>query len=415
MLERVRRIFSHRRLQAAGMVSGPGSGIYSRETSSGGAGHYVHDPSSVCVIHSRRPEAFCDLDDEAVAREEVHGHAENYSQLGIEPAPIRASTDQLIEGRREKNVSRGQVDLEREMANREGDVERAPDRAEALRGSASVAREQAQEYVERADDERRVADEHRHRHRRLERRYRIAPSKKLIAFKASAVVAFDLGVVVAAFGLIPGSLFSKVLLATGVSVAPLAISIGLAAWLSAANHRIRFGAAAGRYALIAALVAALGLLLMIPFRAAAFSDEVIPPLAFGFLSVLQVALVMSEAASWMVWFDAKVGRALEEQIREREARADKWQRLADAEAMQAKKAIEAVEEVEREAARSRALLRREEPLRRGITNGEGGSALILKGVRDNAILEGVAAGNRDAERREAEGEAAPPRRMPVGM
>jgi hypothetical protein len=415
MIDRVKRMFRNRRLQAAGMVSAHGAGIYSREAPPSGAGHYVHDPSSDCAIHSRRPEAFCDLTDEAVAREEIHGHAENYSQLGIEPGPIRASTDQLIEGRREQNVSRGHVDLEHDMARHEGDVEMAPDRADGIRATAMSCQQQAQEFIERADDERRKADEIRHRHRRLDRRYRIAPSKSLIGAKAAAIVMFDLGVVVAAFGLIPGSFFSKVLLAIGVSVAPVTISIGLAAWLSAANHGIRFGRAAGRYALIAALTAALGLLLMIPFRAAAFSDEVISPLALSFLSVIQVALVMSEAASWMVWFDAKVGRALEQQIAEREAQAENWQRLADAENGSAKKMLAQAEEIQREAARSRALLRREEPLRRGILNTEQGSALLLKGVRDNAILEGVAAGNRDADQRESEGEAAPPRRSPVGM
>ena len=397
------------------MASGHGAGIYTRDTPPSGAGHYVHDPSSGCSIHSLRPEAFCDIADEAVAREELHGHAENHSQLGIEPEPIRTSTDQLIEGRREQNTANGRLDLERNMAGLEGDVESAPDRAAALRESASAAQLQALEYDERADDQSRLVDELRHRHRRLDRRYRIAPSMALIGAKAAAVIAYDLGVVVTALGLIPGSLFSKILLAIGLSVAPLGISIGLAAWLSAANHRIRFGDAAGRYALIAALIGGCGLLLMIPFRAAAFGDQVIAPLAFSFLSVVQIALVMSETASWMVWFDSKVGRALEQQITAQEAEVEKWRRKAAGEVSLAKKALLDAEEVERQAARNRALLRREEPLRREITNAEQGSATLLKGVRDNAILEGIAAGNRDTERREREGEAGPSPRIPIGM
>jgi hypothetical protein len=415
LLDRIRRRRRDRHLRAAGMASGHGAGIYTRETPPTGAGHYLYDPDADCAIHSTRPEAFCDIADEAVAREEIHGHAENHSQLGIDPGPIRTSTDQLIDGRRDQNVARAQGQLERDMAQREGDVESAPEQAKERREQAGEHQQQGQEYVERADDERRGADELRQRHRRLDRRYRIAPSKALIAAKAAAVVAFDLGVIVAAFGLIPGSLFSKVLLAIGVSVAPLAISIGLAAWLSAANHGIRHGAAAGRYALIAAVFAGLGILLMIPFRVAVFGDSVVTPLAFSFLSVLQLALIMSETASWMVWFDAKVGRALEAQIAAREAAAERWQRLAIGQFNQARKALADAGEVERDAARSRALLRREEPLRREIAGAEEGSALLLKGVRDNAVLEGIAAGNRAAERREAEGEAAPPRRVPTGM
>lgn len=410
-----KRRLQERRLRAAGMASGLGAGIYARDTSPSGAGHYVYDSTADCSTHSRRPEAFCDISDEAVAREELHGHAENHSRLGIEPDPIRTSTDLLIEGRREKNVSGGHADLERDMAQLEGDIETAPDRAEALRKSASAAQQQAEGYEERADEERRLADKLRQFHRRLHRRYRIAPSKALIVAKAGAVFAYDLGVVVAVFGLIPGSLLGKILLAIGVSLAPLVIAIGLAAWLSAANHRVRFGAAAGRYALIAALFGGAGLLLMIPFRSATLGDDVIGPLAFSFLSVVQIALIMSETASWIVWFDAKVGRALEDQIAARDAQAEHWQRLAVGELARARKALEGAEEVERDAARSRALLRREEPLRRGISNSEEGSAMLLKGVRDAAIQEGVAAGNLEAERLESEGEAAPPRRSPVGL
>lgn len=415
MFERIKRRRQNRGLQDIGMSSGHGAGIYTRSTPPSGAGHYVYDPSSDCSVHSQRPEAFCDIADEAIAREEIHGHAENHSQLGIDPEPIRTSTDQLIEGRRAQNVANGRMGLERDMAQLEGDVESAPNRAEAFRTSAAAALQKAQEYGERADDQRRLADELRHRHRRLDRRYRIAPSKGLTAAKAGAVILYDLGVVVAAFGLIPGSFFSKVLLAIGLSLAPLAISIGLATWLSASNHRVRFGDAAGRYALITALIGGFGLLLMIPFRAAAFGDEVIAPLAFSFLSVVQIALVMSETASWMVFFDAKVGRALEKQIAEREAKAQKWDRLAAGESDLAKKALSDAEEVERQAARDRALLRREEPLRREIDSVEQGAETLLKGVRDNAILEGIAAVNREVERREREGEAGPAPRMPIGM
>jgi hypothetical protein len=405
MFDRLRRRSRERRLQDGGMSSAHGDGgVYTREIPPRGAGHYILDPTSSCEIHSRRLEAFCDIDKEATARDEIHGHAENLSRLAIDPESIRTSTEPLIDGRLERRIAQGRLDLEREMAALEGDVESAQQRTESQITNSAHARDRARELTDRADRKRLEAAEMRHRHQQLDRRYRISPSKDLITAKAIAVILYDLSAVVMAFDLIPGTLLTKGLLALGLAFAPLVAAIGIASWLSAANHPVRFGRAAGRYALIVAIVGGLGLLLMIPFRVAALGDNVIAPLAFSFLSVIQVALIMSETASWMVWFDARIGRTLEARIDELEREANTLQRSAESEGEKADKALSTAEEIERHAARSRALLRREEPLRREIEPAESGTAQTLKGIRDTAIEEGRAGINRDNQQRAREGD-----------
>jgi hypothetical protein len=390
-----------------------GGGTYSREYPEHGVGHYVYDPSSTCPVHGTRLEACCDVEPEHNAREELHGHAQALSQHGIGIEPIREATDQVVYGRRTRRVAKGNTALEEEMARREGDIESAPELIEAKRGEAERAREDAEKLTKKGDAVRVKVEELGDRHDRLDRRYRISPSKALMVAKAIGVVLFDLGVVITAFSLIPGPIASKILLAIGLAFAPLVASIGLASWLSAANHSVRFGRAAGRYALIVAGAGVLGLLLMIPFRAAAFSDDVIPPLALSFLSVVQVGLIMAETASWIVWFDAKVGRQLERRITDFRAEAERLDALAAASLRTADAALAAIAEIERQVARNRATLRREEPLRREIPEIEDGEAQILKGVRDLGSQEGVAANHREAERRAREGDV--PLSSPGGL
>jgi hypothetical protein len=381
-----------------------GGGAYSRQYPEEGVGHYVHDPDSTCPIHGKRLEACCDFEPEPTARDELHGHAQALSQHGIGAEPIREATDQIIDGRKTRRIAKGKTGLEEDMARREGDIETVPEQIESKRGEAERAKASAGELTKKADAVRIKAAGLDDRLDRLDRRYRISPSRPMMALKALAVVLFDLGVVITAFSLIPGSLASKVLLAIGLAFAPLVTSIGLASWLSAANHRVRFGRAAGRYALLAGCIGCIGLLLMIPFRAAAFGDDVIPPLAVSFLSIVQIALIMAETASWIVWFDAKVGRHLERRMEALLAGAARLDALAAAELQRVEDALAAIAEIERQAARDRATLRREEPLRREIPEIEEGNALVLKGVRDLGSQEGVAANHRDAERRAREGE-----------
>ena len=74
-------------------------GAYTIEIPEVGTGHYIFDPSDSCSVHSKRLEAWCDVEDFDAAREELHWHCMTLSQLGGEPERIPRDGDEADRGK----------------------------------------------------------------------------------------------------------------------------------------------------------------------------------------------------------------------------------------------------------------------------------------------------------------------------
>lgn len=364
------------------------SGAYTVEIPDIGAGHYVYDPRSDCPIHSERLEPWCDVDAEDVAREELHWHSRLLSEHGIPADSIRESGEKVISGRRSRRIASLRSNHEAEMANLEGAVKTVETRINGEREKVADAERREQEIRTRAEAVRREVKEKQLEHDQLPRRARITVTLQLTITLSVSLFLFDVGIIGGAFELISGELVWKIVLAIGVALAPLSTAIGLAVWLSAAEHRVRKDRAAGILALVAAVIAIIGLLLIVPFRTAAGGDTVIPPLAFYFLAFIQVGLGMAETMLYTVYFDSKVGVAMRKQIVEMGERVGRLEGLAEREVGRKQTAEDRIKQIEREAAEQHALLDREENLLSGLPAKEDGVAEILRGVVDSAILEG---------------------------
>lgn len=370
------------------------SGAYTVETPDIGTGHYLFDPGADCEIHSRRLEPWCDIDAEDTAREELHWHSLMLSELGTAPEDVRSTGGQMIAGRRDRRVAERRGEHELKMSKLEGSIETLPGRLTAAEEAAeqTTRREKdLREQAERARDERRAEQV---RHDNLPPRAWLSVTLRLTVSVSIGFFVFDLGLVGAAFELLSGGIQWKIPLAIGVSLAPLSTAIGIAAWLSAAEHPVRKGKAAGRLALVAGGVAIVGLLLVTFFRAAVLNEEIVGWPEFSFLSFMQIGLAMAETMLYTVYFDGKVGEALRRGIKELTERIEQLEQEADRQADRRQRATQLAKELERETAGERALLRREDALLSELSHAEDGAADVLRSVVDSAILEGEVARKR---------------------
>jgi hypothetical protein len=381
-------------------------GAYTVELPDDGAGHYVYNPSDPCSIHSQRLEAWCDVEEMATARDELHWHCMMLSQLGIGAEPIRQMANQLIESRQQKLGADQEAVLEGEMAKKEGTVNSAPARAGGEQEERQQAEERERELRKEADQEGVKLDELRERFDSLPRRARVPISRPLVFTVSISFTIFDVGVLGNAFELIPGDLIWKIILTIGVALAPLSTAIGIAQWMSAAELGIREGVKATRLAMLAGFLCIVGIGLIVLFRMAASGTPPLPWNAYLFLAFIQSALAIAETMLYTVYFDSKVGQALQERIAAAEDQVDAIDSRAIGEHRRATSAQAKIGTIENQAAEARAELNRAEPERTKIKAAVEGEAGVLKGIVESAILEGVVAAQRADERKRREKEEA---------
>lgn len=391
------------------------SGAYSVEIPEVGAGHYLFDPSDACEVHGNRLEAWCDVDDFATARDELHWHCMLLSQLGIPAEDIRRMSDQLIESRQQKLAANRETVLESTMAEREGTAESAAARAQGEREEQQQAEERERELRKEAERGGNKLDELRERFNELPRRARVPIGRPLVFTVSISFTIFDVGVLGNAFELLPGEWYWKVILTAGVALAPISIAIGIAQWLSAAELSIREGVKATRLAMLAGILALIGIGLIVLFRMAASGTPPLPWNAYLFLAFIQSALGMAETMLYTVYFDSKVGHALQERIELAEQDIEAIDSRAIAEHRRATTAQAKIGNIESQAARARSELNRAEPELAKIQSSAGGEAGQLKGIVDAAILEGIVAAKRAEERRRRESQRAGDRGLSPGL
>lgn len=381
-------------------------GAYTVEMPDEGAGHYIYDPSGSCSIHSHRLEAWCDVEDSAIARDELHWHCMMLSQRGIGPEPIRQMADRLIESRQQKLAADRESVLEQKLASNEGEADSAPDRTLGEKEERAQAEEREQELRKEAEAAHSKVDRLRQKFDELPRRERVPIGFRLVVTVSISFTIFDVGVLGNAFELLPGQTIWKIILTAGVALAPLSTAIGIAQWLSAAELPIREGVKATRLALVAGVLCIVGIGLIVLFRMAASGSPPLPWSAYVFLAFIQSALAMAEMMLYTVYFDSKVGRALLARIEAAEEDAEAVDERALSEHGRATAAQKRVAKIEQEAALARSELKRAQPEQENIRSGVEGEAGILKGIVEAAILEGAVAAQLAEERKEREKEAA---------
>jgi hypothetical protein len=380
------------------------SGAYTVEIPDVGAGHYVFDPSDSCSVHSRRLEAWCDVRDFDTARDELHWHCMILSQLGIGAEQIREMATRLVQSREKNLAAEREIVLEAEMAKAEGTSRSAPARAQGEREERLQAEERERELRKEADAQGDKVDGLRERFDALPRRARVPITFTLVLSVSVSFTIFDVGVLGSAFELIPGDWYWKIILTAGVALAPLSTAIGIAQWLSAAELPIREGVKATRLALTAGALCIIGIGLIVLFRAAATGDPPLPWSAYAFLAFIQSALAMAETMIYTVYFDSKIGAALQKRIEMAEDAVATIDGRAITEHRRAVSAQSRVGEIEREAEKAKSTVERTEPELEKIRasfDGEGG---MLMGIVESAILEGVVAAKRAEERKRREAE-----------
>jgi hypothetical protein len=390
-------------------------GTFSVETPEIGAGHYLFDPSDTCSVHGSRLEAWCDVDDFDTARDELHWHCMLLSQFGIPAEDIRRMSDELIESRQQKIVADREAILESAMADREGTAESAAARARGEKEEQQQAEERERELRKNAEQGATKLDELRERFNALPRRARVPIGRPLVFTVSISFTIFDVGVLGNAFELLPGEWYWKVILTAGVALAPISIAIGIAQWLSAAELSIREGVRATRLAMLAGVLAIIGIGLIVLFRTAASGTPPLPWSAYLFLAFIQSALAMAETMLYTVYFDSKVGHALQERIELAEQGIEAIDSRAIAEHRRATTAQAKIGNIETQAAQARSELNRAEPKRMKIQSGTEGEAGELKGIVEAAILEGIVAAKRAEERRRRESRQAGDRRLNPGL
>jgi hypothetical protein len=400
------RFFKRRKRPAADSSllepRGRRSGAYTVEVPDVGAGHYLFDPSDSCSIHGNRLEAWCDVDDFATARDELHWHCMLLSQFGAEAEPIRQMADQLIESRQQKLAANSEQVLESKMATHEGEADSAPARVIGEREEREQAEERERELRKEAEQATSKIDGLHERFDELPTRFRVKIERKWLATATISLTVFDVGVLGNAFELLPGELVWKIILTIGVALAPLSVAIGIAKWISAAELPIREGVKATRLAMLAGFLCLIGIGLIVLFRMAASGTPPLPWNAYLFLAFIQSALAIAETMLYTVYFDSKVGQALLDRIRAAEEEAEAIDSRAVTEHRRATSAQSRIGTIEHQAAKARAELNRSEPELMKIRSGIQGEAGVLKGIVESAILEGVVAARRVKEREQRE-------------
>lgn len=394
------------------------SGAYTVEAPDIGAGHYLFDPSDPCTVHGKRLEAWCDIDDFATARDELHWHCMLLSQFGAEAESIRQMADSLIESRQQKLSARQEQVLEGEMANREGTADSAPARVQGEREERQQAEGRELDLRKEAGEADSKVEGLRKRFDDLPARFRVRIETKWLATATISLTVFDVGVLGNAFELLPGELVWKIILTIGVALAPLSVAIGIAKWISAADLSIREGVKATRLAMVAGFLCLIGIGLIVLFRTAASGTPPLPWSAYLFLAFIQSALAIAETMIYTVYFDSKVGQALLDRVKVAEQEVEAIDRRAVKEHERATRAQAKIGAIESKAATARAELSRSEPELARIRAGVQGEAGVLKGIVESAILEGVVAAQRVREREErerAEREAADETELQPGL
>lgn len=381
------------------------SGAYTVEIPDVGAGHYVYDRSDPCSIHSRRLEAWCDIEDRKIAADELHWHCMILSQLGIGAEQIRQMADQLIESRQQKLAAERESVFEAKLAGLEGNADSAPARTQGEREEREQAEEREGELRKEAEVASGKVDRLRERFDALPRRARVPVRFPLVVSVSISFTIFDIGILGNAFELLPGEIGWKIVLTIGVALAPLSTAIGIAKWMSAAELSIREGVKATRLALVAGALCIIGIGLIVLFRAAATGEPPLPWSAYLFLAFIQSALAIAETMLYTVYFDSKVGDALLKRIAVAEEEIAKIDNRAVAEHRRAATSQTRIGEIEEGAAKARSELNRAEPELAKIQASTEGEAGMLKGIVEAAILEGVVAAERARERRQRQADA----------
>lgn len=379
-------------------------GAYTVEIPDEGAGHYVYDPNDPCSIHSHRLEAWCNVENTDTARDELHWHCMMLSQLGIEAQPIREMADRLIDSREQKLGADQERELEEGLAKQAGIANSASKRVQGEREEREQAEQRERELRKEAELAQSKVEHLRGEFDELPRRERVSIRFRLVIAVSISFTIFDVGVLGNAFELLPGQLIWKIILTAGVALAPLSIAIGIAQWLSAAELSIREGVKATRLALVAGALCIIGIGLIVLFRMAASGTPPLPWNAYLFLAFIQSALAMAETMLYTVYFDSKVGRALQERIEAAEEEVEAIDSRAIAEHRRAAGTQTSIGKIEQGAAEAQSELDRAEGERASIRNSAEGEAGILKGIVESAILEGVVAAKRAEERKRREKE-----------
>jgi hypothetical protein len=378
------------------------SDMYTAEIPDVGTGHYLLDHSDPCSIHSKRLEAWCDVDDYDVARDELHWHCLMLSQLGADPGEIRQMSSRLIDSRRQKLTAKKEASIENEVAKVEGVANSAPARADGEREERLQAEGRERDLRSEAEAKEQKLQKLRERFDNLPRRARVPIKFRLVVIVSVSFTIFDVGVFGNALSYISGDWYWKWILVIGVALAPLSTAIGLAQWISAAELPIRQGVKATVFAITAGAACVIGIGLIVLFRKAASGEPPLPWDAYVFLGFLQSALAMAETMLYTVYFDSKVGAALLERIQAAENSIAGIERRAVGEHERAVRAQSRISDIYANAEDAKSRLQRTEPRLKQTRSEYVGEAGVLEGVVEAAILEGVAAATRARERRERE-------------
>lgn len=376
--------------------------MYTAELPDTGSGHYLYDRSDSCSVHSRRLEAWCDVENFDIAREELHWHCLMLSQFGADPEQIRQMATGMIDSRQKKLTAEREAAIEAEMASVEGLANSAPARADGEREEREQAEERERVLRSQAEAKDEKLQRLRERYDDLPRRSRVPIKLRLVVVVSISFTIFDVGIFGNSLSHLAGDWYWKWLLILGVALAPLSTAIGIAQWFSAAELPIRTGVKATTFAIVAGATCIVGIGMILLFRRAASGEPPLPWDAYVFLGFLQSALAMAETMLYTVYFDSKVGAALLERIAVAEERIKGIDRRAVGEHERAVKAQARVTEIFGKAEDAKSRLRRTEPRlqqTRTLYEGEAGELL---GIVDAAILEGAVAAERAAERRERE-------------
>jgi hypothetical protein len=373
-------------------------GAYTVEIPDVGAGHYLFDPSDPCSIHSKRLEAWCDVEDPDTARDELHWHCMLLSQFETGEERIRNMANQLIQSREQKIIANREATLESKIAAREGAADSAPARVQGEREEREQAEERERELRKEANEKGGMLEQLRQKFDELPRRERVGIKFRLVVTVSISFTIFDVGVLGNAFELLPGAEHWKWILTAGVALAPLSIAIGIAQWLSAAELDIREGVKATRLAFVAGLLCIIGIGLIVLFRVAASGEPPLPWNAYLFLAFIQSALAMAETMLYTVYFDSKVGRALQERIEAAEEEIEAIDSRAISEHRRATAVQGKIGTIEKQAAEARSEVKRAPAEMEKIQSGIEGEAGVLRGIVESAILEGIVAAQRVRER-----------------
>jgi hypothetical protein len=378
--------------------------MYTVELPDAGAGHYLLDRSDPCSIHSKRLEAWCNVEDFDTARDELHWHCLMLSQLGAEREEIRQMAAGLIESRQKQLTAKDEGEIEAEMASVEGTANSAAARAEGEREERRQAEEREQGLRAEAEAKDQRLEGLRERFDMLPRRSRVPIQFRWVVVVSVSFTIFDVGVFGNALSHISGEWYWKWLLVAGVAIAPLSTAMALAQWISAAELPMRQGVKATIFAMTAGLFCIIGIGMITLFRKAAFGEPPLPWDAYVFLGFLQSALAMAETMLYTVYFDSKVGAALLKRIEDAEKSIGEIEMRAVREHGRAVKAQSRISDIFADAEGAKSRLQRSQPgLEQARTRYEG-EAGVLTGIVDAAILEGVAAAKRAEERKEREGD-----------